>query len=119
MKTVSTTYDKRRREPIATRLSATEMTAVDAAAKAAGLNRSGWLRQAALAWLSGPAPSTDTAGMTVVLGEVLALRMIVLNLLPAAHAGLTHAQVLHIMAYADTAKQKEAVAMLSRSDCGQ
>lgn len=118
MKTVSTINDKRRREPVATRLSATEMTALDAAAKDSGLNRSDWLRRVVQQALVQPSPSSATAVDAILLAEILALRAMIGDLFATAPMGLPTASVIQIMHNADAKKTSRAEFLL-RASCDQ
>jgi hypothetical protein len=95
-------------ETLATRLSAAEMRAVEAAALTCGISRSQWLRDAALAHLQQSGHTSRISSESVVLSELMALRLLILNLFPAAIPGLPLESIRQIMAYADSRKHVEA-----------
>jgi hypothetical protein len=96
-----------RPETLATRLSTAEMCAVEAAAVAAGI-RSEWLREAVLAHLDRRDQPGKLSSHAVLLAEIMGLRLMMLNLFPAAIPGLAHESVRQIMAFAESRKRAEA-----------
>jgi hypothetical protein len=98
-----------RGEILATRLSETEMrAAVDAAAGADGLNRSEWLRNAAIAHLHQADQPSRIALDSIVLAELMGMRLLILNLFAATNPGLPLVSLRQVMAHADSAKHVEA-----------
>lgn len=97
-----------RGEILATRLSETEMRAVDAAAGTDGLNRSEWLRNAAIAYLHHADQPFKIALDSIVLAELMGMRLLILNLFAATNSGLPLLSLQQIMAHADSAKHVEA-----------
>lgn len=99
---------------IATRLPASEMKAVDAAAKAAGKTCSEWLRDAAIAHLNRPVRTRKPTPDSTLLAEILALRSVLVNLLSAAAPELSKDAVQKIVTYADSIKQGKADEIVRR-----
>lgn len=97
-----------RGEILATRLSETEMRAVDAAAGRDGLNRSEWLRNAAIAHLHQADQPSRIALDSIVLAELMGMRLLILNLFAATNPGLPLVSLRQVMAHADSAKNVEA-----------
>jgi hypothetical protein len=64
-----------RSETLATRLSTAEMCAVEAAAAAAGIRRSEWLREAVLAHLDHRVQPSKLSSESVLLAEIMGLRL--------------------------------------------
>jgi hypothetical protein len=110
----STQPDSLREVTLATRLSIGEMRSIEADAAARGITRSNWLRNAASAYLNGVSPTTRVSLESRLLEEVMALRLIVLNLFPHAVSGLSIQAVKQIMVFADSAKHAEAAEVLRR-----
>jgi hypothetical protein len=115
MKTSATT-NVQPLEALATRLSSSEMQAVEAAAEARGITRSQWLRSAAVAYLNRSSEVHPPAIESTILTEVMGLRLLVLNLFPAATPGLALETLRQIMIYAETAKHIEAAKVVHRSN---
>jgi hypothetical protein len=103
-------------ETLATRLSFSEMRAIEAAAEAGGITRSQWLRSAAVAYLNQSSEAHPRSIELTVLTEVMGLRLLVLNLFPAATPGLALETLRQIMIYAETAKHIEAAKVVHRSN---
>ena len=76
--------DSLRVETLATRVSVGEMRAIEADAAARGITRSNWLRNAAVAYLNGFSLTTRVSLESTLLEEVMALRLVVLNIIPHA-----------------------------------
>jgi hypothetical protein len=104
-----------RLETLATRLSSSEMRAVKAAAESAGITRSEWLRNAAVAHVDQSNGVSPHSLESTVLAEIMGLRLLVLNLFPAAIPGFAHQSLYQIMAYAESAKHREAAKVLRTS----
>jgi hypothetical protein len=100
---------------LTTRLTAAELRAVGAAAAAAGITRSLWLRNAALASLDQSDPTVPLALESTILAEVISLRLVFLNLFAAATPGLALETVHQIMNYAESTKHAEAAKIMRRS----
>lgn len=88
------------------------MRSIEADSAARGITRSNWLRNAAFAYLNGVSPTTRVLFESKLLEEVMALRLIILNLFPHAAPGLSIQAVKQIMAFADSAKHAEAAEVL-------
>ena len=84
------------------------MEAVEAAANAASQSPSVWLREAAIAHLKRPVPKKKSLPNPTLLGEILALRSIVVNLLSAVAVDLPKETVQRIVTQADAIKQGKA-----------
>ncbi len=103
-----------RAKTIATRLPLEEMKAVEAAAKAAGKTCSEWLREAAIAHLNRPVRTRKAVPDPTLLAEILALRLVLVNLLLAATPELSKDAAQKIVTYADSIKQGKADEILRR-----
>jgi len=103
-----------RAKTIATRLPLEEMKAVEAAAKAAGKTCSEWLRGAAIAHLNRPVRTGKLMPDPTLLAEILALRLVLVNLLLAATPELSKDAVQRIVTLADSTKQGKAEEILRR-----
>ena len=99
---------------LTTRLTAAEVRAVAAAAAAAGITRSLWLRNAALSYLSQSDPTRHSPIESAVLAEIMSLRLVLLNLFAAATPGLALQTVRQIMNFAESTKHAEAAKVLRR-----
>jgi hypothetical protein len=95
---------------IATRVSSEELTDIRASASACGVTSSHWLRSAAIAYLNREGSSRTTPLESVVLAEVLCLRMILLNLF--ANLGLPTATLHFVMRNANSVKHSEVARVL-------
>ena len=96
-------------QTLATRLNDAEVRAVEVAAEAGGITRSQWLRDTVVARLR----QTDQAPrVTLELAEILALRLLILNMFAAAVPGFALTSLRQIMAYADSAKHAEVAKLL-------
>jgi short subunit dehydrogenase-like uncharacterized protein len=104
-----------RGETLATRVSVGEMRAIETDAAERGITRSNWLRNAAVAYLNGSNPTTRVSLESTLLKEVMALRLVVLNLFTHAISGLSIETVKQIMAHADSAKHAQAAEVLRRA----
>jgi hypothetical protein len=106
------TSNRLRPETVSTRLSPSEMRAVDGAVGAAGTTRSTWLREAVLSHLSQPEPTHPLSLESTILEEIMALRYLVINFFSMANLGIS-LQTLHgAMAIADKGKHGAAVRAL-------
>jgi len=103
-----------RTETLATRVSSAEMLAVEAAARAGGITRSEWLRDAALAHLHQPNPKPPISLESTVLTEIMGLRLLLLNILPPVIPGFTGESLQKIMRFADSLKREQAEGILRR-----
>jgi hypothetical protein len=112
--TTATESNALRLETVATRLNSSEMRAVEAAAEAGGITRSEWLRDAALSHLHQPDPMPCPSLDTILLAEIMGLRLLVLNLFPAAIPGFALESLRQIIAYADAAKHTAASNIVCR-----
>ena len=104
---------------LTTRLAAAEILAVGAAAAAAGMTRSLWLRNAALSYLGQPDPTRHSSIESTVLAEIMSLRLVLLNLFAAATPGLALQTVHQIMNFAESVKHAEAAKVLLRLTEGE
>jgi hypothetical protein len=115
MKTTSISNGIRTRT-LATRLNDAEIRAVEVAAEAGGITRSQWLRDTVVARLR----QTDQAPRVTlelpILAEILALRLLILNMFAAAVPGVALTSLRQIMAYADSAKHAEVAKLLRNLD---
>jgi hypothetical protein len=102
---------------MATRLNSSEMRAVEAAAEVAGITRSEWLRDAALAYLRNPHQRSTTPIDLTILEEIMGLRFLMVNLFAGANPGVALQTVHQLMAHADAVKH-EAAKVRVRSDTG-
>jgi len=101
-------------ETLATRVSSAEMQAVEGAARAAGITRSKWLRDAALAHINSLDPTLQISLESTILAEIMGLRLLFLNILPAAIPGFTGESLQKIMRFADSTKRGQAEGILRR-----
>ena len=97
---------------VSTRLSPSEMAAVDAAVGAAETSRSSWLREAALSHLGQPDPTPHLSLESTVLAEIMSLRLVLINLFAAATPGLALQTMHQIMNFAESTKHAEAAKVL-------
>ena len=100
-----------RHRSLGTKLTETEYARVESAAADAGVGLSEWCRRAVLeAAERGAAPSVDS----VVLGELLALRAVLLNVLFRLANGeaITQEEMRQLIERADRDKQKRVSALL-------
>jgi uncharacterized protein (DUF1778 family) len=98
-----------RAKSIATRITETEYTEIEAAASAEGKKVSEWLREAALAQARGPG-ETDP----VLLAELMAMRTLLVNLFSSASKGpLSDESIRKMTAYADSIKLQKAEEFLA------
>jgi len=98
---------------VSTRLSPSEMAAVDAAISAAETTRSAWLRDAVMSHLARPEPTPPTSIEPAILEQVMGIRYLILNLFSMANPG-TSLQTLHgAMAVADNGKHGAAQRVLA------
>jgi len=91
-----------------------EIRAVAADAAAAGITRSLWLRNAAMAYLGQSDPIRHSSLEPTVLAEIMSLRLVLLNLFAASTPGLALETVHHIMNFAELNKHAEAAKVLRR-----
>jgi hypothetical protein len=107
------TSNRLRPEMIATRLSSSEMCAVDAAVGVAGTTRSVWLRAAVLSHLGQSDPTCHSSLESTILQETMGIRYLILNLFARVNPGLG-LQALHdVMAIADAGKHGAASRVLA------
>jgi len=111
--------DVHRIKILATRVTSTEMQAIEAAAASGGATRSEWLRASALAYLQRLNNTPPTVIEPMILEEILALRLLTLNLFAAATPGLALQTVHQIMVHADSSKHLEATRVVSRAGGNQ
>ena len=104
---------------VSTRLSPSEMADVDAAVGAAETTRSSWLREAALSRLGQSDPTPHSSLESIVLAEIMSLRLVLLNLFAAATPGLALQTVHQIMNFAESTKHAEAAKVLLRLTEGE
>lgn len=102
-----------RTETVATRLSLLEMYAIEAAAKAAGVTCSQWLRDLALSHLAQPEPMPRPSIDSVILEEIMGLQNLVLNLFARATPAFTLQTLHEIMAIANNGKHGAAGRVLA------
>ena len=107
------TSNKRGPETIATRLSDSEMRAVDAAVQAAGTNRARWLRTAVLSHLGQPDPTCSPSLDSTILQETMGVRYLVLNLFARTSPELSLETLHDVMGIADRGKQAAAARTLA------
>ena len=95
-----------RARSIATRLTETEFSEVEAAAADTGKKVAEWLRDAALAHArSGQEEQTDP----ILLAEIMGMRTLMLNLFARASEGpLTTEDLRKMLAYSDSTKEQKA-----------
>jgi hypothetical protein len=95
-----------RARSIATRLTETEFSEVEAAAADAGKKVAEWLREAALAHArAGQEEQTDP----ILLAEIMGMRSLILNLFARASGGpLTTEDLRKMSAYSDSIKEQKA-----------
>jgi hypothetical protein len=98
---------------LATRVSFEELSDIHAAASASGVTGSHWLREAAIAHLGRGRASKLPPLESTILAEIMALRLIVLNLYPHAIAGLSLTTLHTLMAYAESNKHLEVAKLLA------
>jgi hypothetical protein len=108
-----------RTEILATRLSSSEMRAVEAAAEVGGITRSEWLRDAALSYLQHPHQKSTSPVDLTILEEIMGLRFLMVNLFARANPGLALQNVHQIMEHADSAKHNAAAKVMRLSSEGQ
>jgi hypothetical protein len=111
MKAISTS-NVFRTQTLATRMNNAEMQAVEAAAKAVGMTRSEWLRETVVARLQQTDQAAPATLERSLLAEILALRLLILNMFAAAVPGFALTSLRQIMAYADSAKHAEVAKLL-------
>jgi hypothetical protein len=95
---------------LATRVSSEELSDIRAAAMSRGVTNSQWLRSAAMAYLNRDGAFQSTPLESVVLAEVMCLRMILLNLF--ANLGLPTATLHFVMRNANLVKHSEVARVL-------
>ena len=105
---VAQVASKPSKQTIATRLHPAEIQKIEAAAAAAGTDRAGWLRDAALARLRERNSETHRSIEETLLGEIIAVKFLLLNLFTAANAGVSVAAAQEIRKFADSIKHREA-----------
>lgn len=93
---------------VSTRLSPSEMAAVDAAISAAETTRSAWLRDAVMSHLGRPAPMPYLSLESTILDEVMGLRYLLVNFFARAIPGFSRQALHDIMATADNRKRSAA-----------
>jgi hypothetical protein len=103
---------------LATRVTSKELRDIGAAAFARGVTNSHWLRNAAIAYLKQDDTPVRASLELTILTEIMALRLVVLNLYPHAIPGLSLASLHSLMAYADSSKHLEVVKLLARTKEG-
>jgi hypothetical protein len=111
--TCSTEVNTFRVKTLATRVTTTELLAIEAAAKVGGITCSEWLRNVALANLDLPTPTLRPSLETTILAEVMALRYLVVNLSAAANSGFTLQTLYDAMKVADQEKHGAASRVLT------
>jgi hypothetical protein len=96
------------------------MRAVEASIEVAGITRSEWLRDAALAYLQHPHQESTTPIDLTILEEIMGLRFLMVNLFAGANPGVALQTVHRLMAHADAVKREAAkvVRRQCRSDKG-
>jgi hypothetical protein len=102
----SASNETSRARSIATRLTETEFSEVEAAAADAGKKVAEWLREAALAHArAGQEEQTDP----ILLAEIMGMRSLMLNLFAKASEGpLTTEDLRKMSAYSDSIKEQKA-----------
>ena len=97
---------------VAARLSFLEAKAIEMAAKAVGLSRSQWLREAALSHLNQLTQGPHTSLQSTMVAEIRGLRIVIANLFLTAGLGIPIASAELILEYADRVKYIEAAKAL-------
>jgi hypothetical protein len=97
---------------VAARLSLVEAKAIEAAAKAVGLSRSQWLRDAALSHLDQLTQGPHTSLQSTLVAEIRGLRLVIANLFLTAGLGIPIEAAKHILDHADRVKYVEAAKAL-------
>ena len=108
------TSNRLRPEIVSTRLSPSEMRAVDAAVDAAGTTRSTWLREAVLSHLGRPEPTPHPSLDLTILQETMGIRYLILNFFARVSPGLGRQAFHDVMAIADEGKSAAAARVLAR-----
>jgi hypothetical protein len=80
------------------------MRAVEAHARATGITRSAWLRDAALLRLAQPDSTLSPPLESTILEELMGLRYLVLNLFSRANLGFARETLYDCMSIADRGK---------------